>query len=143
MAGIKHRDVAATLGINIAPQLAFSRLVIAKSRFHLGFGGVSEVDDVLRIIPQHINDIFSEGVGIVTSVVNFRGTALIVAVANNHSDGAFVDEFFLDDDKLDTAINIILDVTTADDKAIGRIFTSTIDDSINIATHKNRSDAVA
>jgi nitrogen regulatory protein P-II 1 len=49
----------------------------------------------------------------------------------------------VDDDKLDTAVNIILDVTTADDKAIGRIFTSTIDDSINIATHKNRSDAVA
>lgn len=51
-------------------------------------------------------------------------------------------EIVVDDDKLDSAIKIILDVTGGD-KAIGRIFISTIDDAINIATHKTVAEAIA
>ena len=68
----------------------------------------------------------------------YRGTTYVT----DYYDFTRVD-VVVDDDKLDAAINIILDVTTADDKAIGRIFTSTIDDVINIATYKNKSETAA
>ena len=49
----------------------------------------------------------------------------------------------VNDDTLDSVINTIIDATTADGKAIGRIFTSTIDDAINIRTRETGSDTIA
>ena len=69
---------------------------------------------------------------------HYRGATYII----DYYDFTRVD-IVVDDDKLDSAIKTILDVTAGGDKAIGRIFTSTIDDAINIATHKTGAEAVA
>ena len=46
------------------------------------------------------------------------------------------------DDVLDTAVDIVLEATEDGKKTIGRIFISTIDDAINIATRKTGTDAI-
>jgi nitrogen regulatory protein PII len=67
----------------------------------------------------------------------YRGATYVT----DYYDFARVD-IVIDDEKLDSAIKTVLDVTGGD-KAIGRIFTSTIDDAINIATHKTGVETAA
>ncbi len=46
------------------------------------------------------------------------------------------------DNMLDTTVNTVLEATADGDKSIGRIFVSTIDDAINIATRKTGTEAI-
>ncbi len=52
-------------------------------------------------------------------------------------------EIVVDDDKLDSSVEAILDATGQGENAIGKIFTSTIDNAIDIRSRETGSEVVA
>lgn len=83
-------------------------------------------------------------------VTNAKASAVEGGFTEHYRGVSYITDYFdfvrvevvVDDDKLDSVVTAILDATEGD-KAIGRIFTSTIDDAINIATHKTGAEAIA
>ena len=68
---------------------------------------------------------------------HYRGTTYITDYYN-----LLRVDIVVDNDMLDSSVAAILDAT-AGENAIGKIFTSTIDDAIDILTHKTGADVVA
>ncbi len=84
-------------------------------------------------------------------VMEARASAIEGGFSERYRGMSYVTDYYdftrvdivVDDDKLDSAIDAILDVTTTDKRAIGKIFTSTIDDVINIKHRKSGTEAIA
>ena len=51
-------------------------------------------------------------------------------------------DIVVSDDMLDTAVNAVLEATAVGEKSIGRLFTSTIDEVINVRTRKTGIEAI-
>ena len=84
-------------------------------------------------------------------VMEARASAVEGGFTERYRGNSYVTDYYdftrvdivVNDDKLNSAIDVILDVTTPDKHAIGKIFISTIDDVIKIKHRKAGAEAIA
>ena len=83
-------------------------------------------------------------------IMNAKASAVEGGFVEHYRGNAYTIDYYdfvradivVDDDRLDAAVDAILKGTTADEKTIGRLFISTIDDAMNIRTRKTGIEAI-
>ena len=86
MPGIKNNNFPILVRVCVAPQLAAWTGFRAKGCFQLGFGGIAQVNNVVRVNLAHIDQPVPDGVGVAPGVRDFRNILAVFAVADDHGD---------------------------------------------------------